>query len=156
LKLAAGQSVRRSANSEAIGYLQTGLELLNTLPNTAERLAEEVTLQLALTVPMAITEGPGSLRAERAYKRARELCEQFADNARLAPALWGMFLMYLFRAEYRTAGEVAEQLRRVGEHTKDSRILLWGHYAVGSNSCWLGEFSSALHHLREALALYDP
>jgi predicted ATPase len=128
---------------------------LETLPDSAERLREEVTLQLALTVPMLITEGPGSSQAEHAYKRARELCEQIEDPGRLAPVLWGLFLMYLFRAEHTTALEVAEQLRRLGEKANDSRILLWGHYALGSSSCWRGELRSALHHLRQSLAQYD-
>jgi predicted ATPase len=155
LQRAAQHAVQRSANAEAIVYLETALELLETLADSAERLREEVTLQLALTVPMVITEGPGSSQAEHAYMRARELCEQIEDSGRLAPVLWGLFLMYLFRAEHTTALEVAEQLRRLGENANDSRILLWGHYALGSSSCWLGEFRATLHHLRQTLARYD-
>jgi predicted ATPase len=152
LQRAAQYAVQRSANAEAIVHLETALDLLETLPDGAERLREEVTLQLALTVPMLITEGPGSSRAEHAYKRARELCEQIESPGRLAPVLWGLFLMYLFRAEHTTALEVAEQLRRLGENANDSRILLWGHYALASGSCWLGELRSTLHHLRQSLA----
>jgi hypothetical protein len=83
------------------------------------------------------------------------LCEQIQDPGRLAAVLWGLFLMYLFRAEHTTAIEVAEELRRLGENANDSRILLWGHYAMGASSCWLGELGSTLHHLQQSLAQYD-
>jgi predicted ATPase len=155
LQRAAQYAVQRSANAEAIVHLETALALVETLSDSAERLREEVTLQFALTVPMLISEGPGSSQAEKAYKRARELCEQIEEPGRLAPVLWGLFLMYLFRAEHTTALEVAEELRRLGENANDSRILLWGHYAMGASSCWLGELGSTLHHLQQTLAQYD-
>jgi predicted ATPase len=66
LQRAAQYAVQRSANAEAIVHLETALDQLETLPDSAERLREEVTLQLALTVPMLITEGPGSSQAEHA------------------------------------------------------------------------------------------
>ncbi len=40
--------MQRSAHAEALNHLTTGLELLNTLPDTPERAQQELTLQLAL------------------------------------------------------------------------------------------------------------
>jgi tetratricopeptide (TPR) repeat protein len=155
LQRAAQQAVQRSANAEAIIHLESALKLLETLPDSAERSREELALQLALTVPVSITEGGGSPQAEHAFKRARELCQQLEDTGQLAPLLWGLFIVYLSRAEHTTARAVAEELRRLGENANDSRILLWAHHALGSNSCWLGEFSSALDHERHSLTIYD-
>ncbi len=48
LQLAGQQAVQRSANAEAITHLTTALELLKTLPDTPERIQQELALQLAL------------------------------------------------------------------------------------------------------------
>ena len=52
LHLAGQQAVQRSANTEAISHLTTALELLKTLPDTPERTQQELTLQIALGVPL--------------------------------------------------------------------------------------------------------
>ena len=48
---------RLSANIEAISHLTKGLELLETLPDTPERTQQELTLQIALGVPLRATKG---------------------------------------------------------------------------------------------------
>jgi class 3 adenylate cyclase len=54
----AGQrAIQRSANVEAISHLTKGLELLKTLPDTPERVQQELTLQLALLTPLGFTKG---------------------------------------------------------------------------------------------------
>src|SRR5207245_3325176 len=54
----AGQrAVERSANVEAIAHFTKGLELLKTLPDTPERAQQELTLQIALGVPLIAIEG---------------------------------------------------------------------------------------------------
>src|SRR5262249_31792111 len=57
LKLAGQQAVQHSANAEAITHLTAALELLKTLPDTPERIQQELTLQIALGVPLMVTEG---------------------------------------------------------------------------------------------------
>ena len=60
----AGQrAIQRSANVEAISHLTKGLELLKTLPDTPERAQQELTLQIALGMPLDSHQGlcgPGS------------------------------------------------------------------------------------------------
>jgi predicted ATPase len=90
LHSAAEQAIRRSANAEAIIHLKTGLQLLEILPTSTERLRQEITLQTTLAVPIMITEGPASTQVQNAYRRARELCEEIANTQRLAPVLWGI------------------------------------------------------------------
>ena len=46
------RATQRSAYVEAISHLTKGLELLRTLPETAERTQQELTLQVALGVPL--------------------------------------------------------------------------------------------------------
>ena len=51
------QAERQSANQEAIGYFQRGLEILRTVPETPERRQRQLDLQFALTVPTTVVCG---------------------------------------------------------------------------------------------------
>ena len=87
----AGQrATQRSANMEAIAHLTKGLELLKTLPDTPERTQQELTLQLALGAPLMATKGYAAPEVDRAYTRARELCQQMGETPQLFPVLWGL------------------------------------------------------------------
>jgi class 3 adenylate cyclase len=72
----AGQdAMKRSANAEAISHFTQALALLTTLPETSVRTAQELTLQLALAVPLIATKGYASADVKHAYLRAQELCQ---------------------------------------------------------------------------------
>ena len=93
---------------------------------------------------------------ERAYTRARELCERLGDPPELFPALFGLWVMHLLRGELRRAYELAEQLLRRAQSARDPALLLYAQSALGNTSFWMGEFLPAREHLEMAIALYDP
>jgi hypothetical protein len=57
LTWAAEAAVRRQAHQEAIRHITTAIELLYSLPATPERVQQELTLQLALGIPLIATQG---------------------------------------------------------------------------------------------------
>jgi predicted ATPase len=152
----AGQrAVARSANREAISHLTRGLELLKTLPDTSERAQHELTLQLALGTPLMVTKGWATPEVERAYTRARELCQQVGETSQLFPALWGLWMFYFIRAELQTARELGEQLLSLAQSVQDPALVLEGHHALWPVLCFLGELAPTRVHLEQGLALYD-
>ena len=121
----AGQrAIERSANVEAISHLTKGLELLKTLPDTPERVQQELTLQITLGVPLMATKGYAAPEVESAYTRARELCQQVGETPQLFPVLWGLWLFYFVRGELQTARELGEQLLSLAQSVQDP-ALLW-------------------------------
>lgn len=153
----AGQkAAERSANAEAVSHLSKGLELLMTLPEDAERLQQELAVQLALGTPLIATKGFGSPEVGQVYARARELCRQAGGTVQLFPVLWGLWVFYTARAEHKAAHELGEQCRRVAEAAQDPDLVMEAHHALGVTLFALGEFSSSLEHLEQAIALYDP
>ena len=48
-------------------------------------------LQIALGVPLMATKGYAAPEVERAYTRARELCQQIGETPQLFPVLWGLW-----------------------------------------------------------------
>ena len=59
------------------------MELVATLPETRERAQQELLLQLALGEALTVTQGYAAPEAERAFVRARDLCEQVGEAPQL-------------------------------------------------------------------------
>jgi predicted ATPase len=153
----AGQcAVERSANAEAISHLTKGLELLKTLPDTPERTQQELTLQLAIGVPLIAMKGYTAPEVEKTYTRALELCRQVGETPRLFPVLWGLRLFYVARAELHTARELGEQLLSLAQRAHDATLLLEAHRALGDTLFYRGELARARAHLEQGATFYDP
>jgi DNA-binding winged helix-turn-helix (wHTH) protein/predicted ATPase len=148
-------AVRRSANVEAITHLTTALELLNTLPDTRARAQQEITLQVALGVPLQATRGFASPEVKAVYTRARELCHQVGETRQLFPVLFGLRRFYDVRGEPIVARELAEQLLGLAQREHDPALLAEAHWALGSTFFNLGEFGAARTHLEQSLTLYE-
>ncbi|HEV8715499.1 MAG TPA: hypothetical protein VGX03_22050, partial [Candidatus Binatia bacterium] len=156
LQQAGENAVRRSAHREAISHLSKGLELLKTLPDTLERARRELVLQTTLGAVLVTIKGFAAPDLERAYARARELCQQLGETPQLFPVLWGVFRFHLGRAEWQTARPLAEQLLRLAQSVQDPALLLEAHRGLAATLVPLGEFVSALAHAEQGIALYDP
>jgi class 3 adenylate cyclase/DNA-binding winged helix-turn-helix (wHTH) protein/tetratricopeptide (TPR) repeat protein len=153
----AGQhAVERSANVEAISHFSTGLALLKTLPDTPERVQQELSLQLALGSPLLMIKGHTASEVEHAYNRALHLCQQVGDSPQRFSALMGLWRFYFSRARLRTARELSEQCFAVAQRMQDPVLLHDAHVALGSTLFHLGELIAARSHLEQGMALYDP
>ncbi len=153
----AGQRANeRSAHLEAISHLTKGLEVLTHVPHTPERTQHELTLQLALGVPMLAVKGFAAPEVERAYARARALCTQMGETPQLFSALSGLYGFYVARAGIQTARELAEQLLTLAQRQHDPAHLLKTHGVMAGSATWLGAFAEARVHLEQEWALYDP
>jgi predicted ATPase len=69
--------------------------------------------------------------------------------------LFGLWAMHLFRAEFRTARELAEEFLRRTQSAGDPALLLYAHYILGNTLYWIGELLSARQHFETAISLYD-
>ncbi len=152
----AGQrAIERSANLEAISHLTKGLEVLTTLPDSTERMQQEILLQTALASTYIAAKGAAALEVERAYARARELCQQTGDTAQLIPVLGGLRRHYSQRAEYQRVRELGEQLLHLAQRRQDPVALLEAHLGLELTLWDLGELTEARTHLEQGIVLYD-
>ena len=148
-------AIARSANVEAIAHLRHGLKLVESLPETPERMTEELRLQLALATPLMATKGYTDAEVEEAYRRAGHLSGQVSESRQLFAALGGLFSIHFNRGEYKAASELGQQMLRLAETMSDSRLLLWAHYSMGFNLHAQGHPQSARLHLEQSIALYE-
>jgi DNA-binding winged helix-turn-helix (wHTH) protein/predicted ATPase len=156
LQQAGENAVRRSAHQETIIHLTKALELLTTLPDTAERDQQEVRLQIALGTSLMATKGFAAPEIEHAYARVLVLCQQREETPRLFPALGGLCAFYLERAELQTAHELAEQMLAIATRAQDRALLLWAHLALGASRFFRGELMRSRLHFEESLAFNRP
>jgi predicted ATPase len=153
----AGQrAIQRSAHLEAIGHLTKGLEVLATLPESAERTQQELLLQTTLGPALMITKGFAAPEVEQAYARARALCQQVGETPQGFSVLRGLWQFYNGRGAYQTARELGEQCLQLAQQGHDTARLLEAHHTLWTTQLLLGELPLARAHLEQGLALYDP
>ena len=151
LQLAGQQAVQRSANTEAISHLTAAIELLKTLPDTPERAQQELTLQIALGVPLQATKGftasgsrsgllpsPGTVPADG------------EDPAALLGAMGTMGILSCVGGVSDTA-RVGGAIAQAGPAAQDppSSWRLTGRWGI--SLMLLGELIAAREHLEQAL-----
>ena len=153
----AGQrALERSANVEAVAHLTQGLELLSTLPDTPERVQQELAMQTTLGPALVATKGFAAPEVLRTYARARELCQQAGETPQVFQVLRGLWYFYLIRSELRTALELGKHLLTLAQQVGDPVLGVEAHYALGLTFNYLGKFADAQTHLAQGIALYNP
>src|SRR5262249_41047446 len=149
------RAVELSANAEAIAHPTTALKLLEKLPDSPERIEQELALQVTLAVPLLSTKGYAAPELEDTYARARELCLRAGETPRLFPVLHGLWFFNLTRGDLRSAEELAKQLLALSESARDPSLLVEAHFSRGTTLYWVGDFAPARHHLEQGIHLYD-
>jgi predicted ATPase len=147
------------AHGEAAALARRGLTLLGSLPQSPARTALELPLQTMLGLQLQVTRGFADPEAERAYRRARELCPWDArafDPAPLVAVLWGLWLFHKVRSELATAQELAGEFLALARRLEDPALVLQAHQAHAVTALCRGEPVVTRRHMEQATALYDP
>ena len=150
---AAENALQRYAYQEAITHLTRGLTLLQRLPDTLERLQQELAAQITLGPALMATKGMAAPAVEQTYARARELCQQAGETPQLLHVLFGLWQCYLVRGEVHSARELGAQCLGLAQHQHDSAALLVAHWVLGVTLFYLGEFALARAHAEHGIAL---
>ena len=154
-KRAGERSAGKSANREAMGHFERALEVLASLPESAERDRLELDLQIALGPARMAIFGWTAEQSEECYARALELCRKLDETDELGPVLWGYWLIHQGRKDLEKSRGMVDQLFGLAARTDDPVDLLVAHHAAWGNP-YLGDFVNQLDHCDKGLALYDP
>jgi predicted ATPase/DNA-binding winged helix-turn-helix (wHTH) protein len=147
---------RRFAHHETVELARRGLELVARLTDANAREEQELLLQTSLAVALSATHGYGFTEVERAYTRARELCQKSGNKLHLFPVLWGLWRFCLIRSDLTAANELAQELLKLAEGGNDIALLVEAHLAAGTTFDNIGEFESARSHFEQGLSIFDP
>ncbi len=155
LHLAGQQAAVRSAHEEAATLLNSSLELLRTMPETAERDSQELATQAALGTILISTKGDGAPEVKASLSRVVDLSRRVGESPQLLTALFGLAAFHVNRGEHRTAQGLAKDLLKLAERSGDPVAVMMGHSVLGHTSYWLGEFAFAHSNLEQTVAIYD-
>jgi class 3 adenylate cyclase/tetratricopeptide (TPR) repeat protein len=150
---AGNRALSRSANAEAVKHLRRGIELVQDLEPSPERVRRELDLYLALGPAVAATEGEAAQETSRVFARARDLVGDGGTPTEQMTVLWGNYLAHNMRAEHTAAIEVARQcLTLASEHAHPGMSALASRF-MGQTLYFMGTFADARVHLERTLAI---
>jgi predicted ATPase len=135
--------------------------LLRELPDSGgeerclERTEQELSLQLALGMAWTGPEGFGP-QVRKAFTRARELCQRIGKTSHLCRVVGELSMFHYVRAEHERARELAEEALSLARQAEDPLLVVLSHWCLGFILFCLGEYTTALAHLEEVIAFYDP
>jgi adenylate cyclase len=92
----------------------------------------------------------------RTYARARELCRQIQDPARVVPVLMGLSAHHIVSGEITTSRDVALEMLDLFNRIGDPNLQMLGQWSLGAALFHLGELDVSHEHLSRGLELYDP
>jgi class 3 adenylate cyclase/predicted ATPase len=148
------QAAARFAHKEALAHLTKGLELLRSLPETADSAREEARLQIALGISLTATKGPAP-EVLAAYLRAQELAQQIGDTRQVYAAVWGHWYFNLLRMRFSTARDLSYELLELAKREQDKELLLQAHHAAWPILLCRGEILLCREHAEQGLGLYN-
>lgn len=150
---AARQVMARGAVAEAVRQLQKGVGMLSALPDTPERQRQELDLQVALGAALIATHGYTAPETDRAFDRARELCERVGETSQLLRVVWGQFIRRFVGGDQNSARDTAEEILRLSERMGDTGGREMGHAGRGCALLHLGALAPARTELMQALEI---
>ena len=150
---AADQAMVGLAFEQAEQQLRRALELLGSMPPSAERSRRELGVQVRLGNLLSQLLSPGAPEARSAFGRAGELAAEVADDPAALPALAGVHRGLITQAELGRARALAERMLDGTRRSKNQQALLAGHYFLGQTLFLQGELVAAREHLEEAVRL---
>jgi len=152
---AAANAMERVALVDALAHGARGLELLDAVSDPTDRARQELDLQLVIGQAAALSKGWSAPEPERAFSRARQLCEAVADTPEVFPALWGVWAFLDVTGRMEEAQAVAIEFLERAERAGDSAAACEGHRIVGEMAYRLGDLPRARHHLEHGVRIYD-
>ncbi len=147
------RALANSANVEAISHFRNALQLLSALPDTAQRVKQEVDIQLALGIPLIAVEGYAAEQTREAFARARALCLKLDNPPEYFQALFGLWGHSWMGGKNDAALVMANEFLSRSQASPNSVRLMVAHRIMGSTLLTIGEFRTARHHFEESIAL---
>ncbi len=140
------RAIQRSANLEAATLLSRGLSIISKLPDTTHLQTFELEFQTALGLAATMCKGYAAPEVEKAYARAKKLCDEIDDAKAIFPVLCGLWEFHIVRAEHDAALNLATELRKIITHSQTPEVTLEVERIMGTTHFWRGQLTDALHH----------
>ncbi len=153
---AGNAALGKSAYAEAAGYLTSAIKLVQAQPESQERRARELELQLRLGLANMAYLGFPAHATRTALTRANELLDADNDNTHYYPVQYGLWAGQISRGEFGPALRLARKVLATAQSDGTDQALLFAHRIVGASHMYLGEFANVRPHFDQALQYFNP
>ncbi len=156
-ELAACAALDRNAAHEALAHFTAAVDDLARWPDAPNKVERELGLVVGSATLLMAIRGYAAPETERAFARARTLCDALPASATRYPVLRGLVSYHHVRAELDDAHGLGEALLRHAASRPDDRTLqVQAHYGHGATLFHMGALDPARIQLETALSHYDP
>jgi tetratricopeptide (TPR) repeat protein len=156
-ELAASAALDRNAAHEALAHFTAALDGLARTADAPDRVERELGLVVASATLLMAIRGYAAPETERAFARARTLCDALPASPARYPVLRGLVSYHQVRAALDDAHALGELLLRHAASRPDDRPLrVQAHYGHGATLFHMGALDPARGHFETALLDYDP
>ncbi len=148
------RATRLFAYQEAITHLKHGINLIETLPETAEHDQLVYFLLLALALPVEAIRGPVS-ELEQIFTRARYLSQSIEPSEELFHALEGLVSYYRLSLELEKGLQFAQEMLIIARRLERSDLLVIAHHNLSIVHFYLGRADDFLETQKGMTALFE-
>jgi class 3 adenylate cyclase/tetratricopeptide (TPR) repeat protein len=147
--LAGERAARLYANAEASAYFKDALELVKSLPVSADSQRWQID---AILGQVAAGSAPGDIdRDRRNLEQARELAEQLGDRRRLAQALYWLGRTHYVQADLDAAIEHARRSLEISDEIGDAALAAPPVNLMGRAYWQLGDFARSARMMERSV-----
>ena len=138
---------------ESTNHLRSALTEIEKLPQGDDRDRRELSVLVALGLPLLMTKGYAAPDVQATYERAAQLSTEESTPVRI---LFGVWAAQLVLGNIRNTERMVAQFQRIAEtsHHSAERFIAWA--AIGSHAFWRGDFGEAIAPLRSAVGEFNP
>ena len=155
LTRAGKQALGRCAFGEAQAQLQQGLELIQLLPESSGRDAQELDLASTLAQVLLVLRGFSAPETRAGATRAAALAEKSGNLAALVQQLVAETINTFVRGDYSAAAALADQLLETAQREGSPASLGPGHSLQLQIRFWRGDCLGAEEHFERGRAFFD-
>jgi hypothetical protein len=139
---------------EAVGHLETALELTRRQPQGPERAATELQLLLGLAVSLSASRGYAVPEVGRVLGEARAICDAMGNVPELFAVLRNACSFHIVAVQMAAAEETARLCLEMASKTGSPEHLIESQYAQGYLLYMRGDLQEARKYLEKAGELY--
>jgi predicted ATPase len=128
---------------------------MQAIPDTPERKRATFLVEVMLGQAMIAAYGYAATETRETLLRARALIDDATNLTQKFAVLYGVWASNYVAGETATQRSLAVEFLAEAERTTNTALQCIAHRLVGTTDLTMGEFTSGLHHLKQARALYD-
>ena len=155
LERAANRAFTRSAHAEAERLLVQAIALIESLPDTPERLRREIGLRVRYGMVFVAIHGFAKGELDEQLERTRELMSRAGESPEILMLMAGIWSVESSRGQFKSAWETARRMLAIAEGTGSEMAIGSAQHMMGATAMWRGNFATARDHFERATEIFE-